>query len=294
MVKESESPHRRRVGRLAFFKNRPYRTTSAMALLRTVQLEPGASNRRLATLTGLGVTKDDENDGVLPTFLSYLTAMDLIAPGSREGLRFVLTDIGSKILEFDPHAGGRGTLALMALLLSEPCRGAHLFDWTVRGVLSHLRPFPIGELEQEVEKHATKEGYGASRGANYDVVMRAFTDPAAFGSVSPWSSCSKGSYVLQPSTDLELPLFWSAAFMIVRGWTQVFPNTVEATLRDVRRELFVLPRGVLGIGGRTEEQFINGLQREGIITNSAVTMERLTMEAQQSDLLGILIRALQS
>jgi len=101
----------RRVSARGFFRNRPFATASAMSLLDSVRREPGASNRRLASLTGLGVTKDNENDGVLPTYISYLHAMDLIVPGTREDARFVLTETGAAILAHDPHAGGRGTTA---------------------------------------------------------------------------------------------------------------------------------------------------------------------------------------
>ncbi len=247
MLGEPNVARQRRVRRVTFFKNRPLLVAPAMTLLRAIQVEPGASNRRLGSLTGLGVTKDDENDGVLPTYLSYLQAMDLIAQCSREGLRFLPTDIGATILGCDPHAGGRGTTSLMAMLLSEPYQGAHLFDWAVRGVMANLRPFPMDELKQEVEKHATDEGYGPSRGANCEVVMRAFTDAGAFGPVTPWGSPSKGLFVPRASTELETPLFWAAAFMVVRGWGRAFPETFEATLRDVRGELFTLPRGIQGI-----------------------------------------------
>jgi len=284
----------RRVGATTFFKNRPYLTSSAMSLLQTVQLQPEASNRRLAVLTGLGVTKDNDNDGVLPTYLSYLQAMDLIAPGTREGIRFILTETGSTLLECDRLASGRGTVALMAMLLCEPFKGAHIFDWTVRGMLSHLRSFSIDDLRQEVEKLAAQERLGPTHAANFDVVTRAFTGTAAFGPITPWTSPRKDEYVPQPPLELEPFIFWPAAFMFVRCWRGAFPNTYEATLRDVRREVLVLPRGVLGVRGRVEEQFIDGLQREGIISTTAVTMERVTIEARDVDLPSMLRQAFSS
>jgi hypothetical protein len=266
-----------------------------MSLLESIRREPGASNRRLASLTGLGVTKDDDNDGVLPTYISYLHAMDLIAPGSREDARFIMTETGVAILSSDPHAGGRGTTAVMAMLLSEPLRGAHLFDWAVRGVMSDLEKFPIDKLRQQVERLSTEEKYGPTRGANYDVVMRAFTEQAAFGSITPWKQPeTDGLFAPQLPADLETPLFWATAFLIVRRWPDVFPNTCEAGLRDIRKYLLNLPRGVMGIRGRTEEQLLNTLQREGIISTSAVTTERVTMLAGASDLPRLLATALTS
>jgi hypothetical protein len=270
-------------------------TASAMSLLESIRREPGASNRRLASLTGLGVTKDSDNDGVLPTYISYLHAMDLIAPGAREDARFVLTETGVAILTSDPHAGGRGTTAVMAMLLSEPLRGAHLFDWAVRGVMSELEPFPIEQLRQQVERLSTEEGYGPTRGANYEVMMRTFTEQTAFGSITPWRQAAKDPlFAPQIPADLETPLFWATAFLIVRRWPDVFPNTCEAGLRDIRKNLLNLPRGVMGIRGRTEEQLLNTLQREGIISTSAVTTERVALLATTFDLPRLLANALTS
>jgi hypothetical protein len=265
-----------------------------MTLLASIFREPGGSNRRLASLTGLGLTKDDENDGVLPTYISYLQAMDLIATAPRDGVRFVLTDIGAAILASDPHAGGRGTIALMAMLLSEPYSGAHLFDWAVRGVMSTLQPFPLDQLKQEAEKLSTDEGWGPSRG-NYEIVMRAFVDNLAFGSITPWKMVSSEDlYVPQIPAELETPLFWAIAFMFVRRWPIVFPGTREASLRAVSRELLALPRGVIGIRGRTEEQLVTGLQREGLISGTAVTTERVALLASESDLSALLSRTVSS
>jgi hypothetical protein len=264
-----------------------------MSLLASIFREPGGSNRRLASVTGLGLTKDNENDGVLPTYISYLQAMDLIATAPRDGVRFVLTDIGAAILTSDPHAGGRGTIALMAMLLSEPYSGAHLFDWAVRGVMSTLQPFPLDQLKQEAEKLSTEEGCGPSRGLNYEIVMRAFVDNLAFGSITPWNLI-EDLYVPQIPAELETPLFWAIAFMFVRRWPIVFPGTREASLRAVSRELLALPRGVIGIRGRTEEQLVTGLQRESLISGTAVTTERVALLANESDLSALLSRTVSS
>ena len=110
----------RRLTSRNFFKNRPFKLTDIGKLLREIQREPNATNRRLSVLTGLGVTRDDENDGVLPTYISYLLAMDLMVPADRQDVRFLMTQIGKAILDADPGLTGRGTISLLAMLLSEP------------------------------------------------------------------------------------------------------------------------------------------------------------------------------
>jgi hypothetical protein len=93
---------------------------------------------------------------------------------------------------------------------------------------------------------------------------------------------------------LEVPLFWASAFMFVRGWSATFPGTREASLRDVVRELLTSPRGIIGVRGRTEEQLLTGLHREGLISSTAVTTERISLLAGESDLASLLSRTISS
>ena len=284
----------RRLSSRNFFKNRPFTVSKAGYLLRTIQQEPGAGNRRLSALTGLGITSDDENDGVLPTYISYLLAMDLIAPASREDIRFLLTDLGKAILDLDPMLAGRGTLSLLAMLLCEPRTGAHLYDWAVQGRLEKLAPFKLDDLHTSVEQLSTEENLGANAGANLELLMKTFTEREAFGLVSPWTQKNSGHYVPRLLIDIEPPIFWAIAYELVRLWPVVFPGTFECSLRDMRRNLLYLPRGVLGIKGRTEELLLTQLQRENIITRSAVTTERVALVSRSHDLPAFLRRAIES
>jgi len=79
--------------------------------------------------------------------------------------------------------------------------------------MSDLAPFSMDQLQQQVERLSTEEGYGPTRGANYDVVMRAFTEQSAFGPITPWKpSAGAELFVPQLPADLETPLFWATAF----------------------------------------------------------------------------------
>ncbi len=245
-------------------------------------------------LTGLGITRDDENDGVLPTYISYLLAMDLLAPSERQDVRFLMTQTGKAILDVDPGLTGRGTLSLLAMLLSEPRTGAHLYDWTVRGQLEQLCPFTLETLRTRIEAISTEEKLGASPGTNLELLMKTFTERDAFGTVSAWRATDTGLYEPRLLVDLEPPIFWAIAFELVRLWPAIFPGTFEASLRDFRRDLLSLPRGILGIKGRTEEQLLTQLQLENVVTRSAVTTERISLISRCSDLPALLSRALES
>lgn len=279
---------KRRISAPTFLKNRLLTVSAASAVLKTVEQNPVANNARLAALTGLGVTAD-EKDGVLPTTLHFLEGMDLIVPSTQPGVRFALTPVGQLVLRHDPYLEQQATVALLALLLSEPHRGAHLFDWAVRGTLQKLRAFRLDSLRQDVNTLATEE---VGRGAYeyLDRVMEHFVRPEAFGLVSPWVEVSAGSgesrYEPQRTLDeLPEPLFWVCAFLFLRGWRDAFPNTPEATGRDVRLQLFSVLRGVLGLKekGKTEDQLMASLHREGIVASSSVTKERITLLQSTAD-----------
>jgi hypothetical protein len=280
----------RRVSAPTFLKNRLLTVSAAATVLRTVEQNPSASNARLAALTGLGVTAD-EKDGVLPTTVHFLEGMDLLQESEQPGMRFVLTPIGRLVLHHDPYLEQHATVALFALLLAEPHRGAHLFDWSVRGTLHKLRAFRLDSLRQDVNTLATAE---IGRGAyDYlDRVMDHFVRAEAFGSVSPWVEAAAGSGEPRYEPQLLLeelpePLCWACAFLLLRGWRDAFPGNSEATGRDVRLKLFPLLRGVLGIKekGKAEEQLLAMLHREGLVASSAVTTERITLLRPSADLL---------
>ncbi|MBI2571198.1 MAG: hypothetical protein HYV63_29695 [Candidatus Schekmanbacteria bacterium] len=168
-------PPVRRVGATTFFKNRLLTISAAASVLQAVTQNPSAGNARLAALTGLGVTADTR-DGVLPTTLHLLEAMDFIQESAQPGVRFTLTPVGRLVLQHDPYLERQATVALLALLLSEPMRGAHLFDWAVRATLHKLRAFRLDALRQDVNQLATAEG---DRGAYQylDRVMEHFIRP---------------------------------------------------------------------------------------------------------------------
>jgi hypothetical protein len=278
----------RRVSAPTFFRNRLLTVSAAATVLRIVEQNPAADNARLSALTGLGVTTD-ENDGVLPTTLQFLKGMDFIDSSTQPGVRYALTPVGQLVLRNDPYLEQQATVALMALLLSEPYRGAHLFDWVVRGTLQKLRAFRLDSLRQDVNALATDEvGRGAYE--NLDRVMEHFFRPEAFGAVSPWVEASAGSGEsrYEPQRTLEElpePLFWVCAFIFLRGWRDAFPNSPEATGRDVRLRLFPALRGVLGLKekGKAEEQLMVSLHREGIVASSSVTKERITLLQPTAD-----------
>lgn len=278
----------RRVSAPTFLKNRLLTVSAASTVLKTVEQNPAANNARLAALTGLGVTAD-EKDGVLPTTLHFLEGMDLIEPSAQPGVRFALTPVGQLVLRHDPYLEQPATVSLLALLLSEPHRGAHLFDWAVRGTLQKLRAFRLDSLRQDVNALATEE---VGRGAYeyLDRVMEHFVRPEAFGGVSPWVEASAGSgeprYEPQRTLeDLPEPLFWVCAFLFLRGWRDAFPNSPEATGRDVRLQLFAVLRGVLGLKekSKAEDQLLVSLHREGIVASSSVTKERITLLQPTAD-----------
>lgn len=278
----------RRVSAPTFLRNRLLTVSAAATVLKTVEQNPAATNARLAALTGLGVTTD-EKDGVLPTTLHFLEAMDLVQASTQPGIRFVLTPVGQLVLRHDPYLEGQATVALLALLLSEPYTGAHLFDWAVRGTLQKLRAFRLDSLKQDVNALATDEvGRGAYE--SLDRVMDHFVRAEAFGTVSPWVEGAAGSgeprYEPQRTLDeLPEPLFWVCAFVFLRGWRDAFPNSSEATGRDVRARLFPVFRGVLGLKekGKAEEQLLVGLHREGLVASSSVTKERITLLQPAAD-----------
>jgi hypothetical protein len=273
----------RRVTAPSFIKNRLLTISAAATLLEKLEQHPSVDNVRLSALTGLGVTKADPNDGVLPTTIRCLEAMDLIRVLEQPGMRFVLTPEGQLVRRHDPYMGRNETVALMALLLAEPYRGAHLFDWVVRGTLSKLRAFRFDTLSQDVNALATAEGF---RGAypNLERVMEHFVTQNAFGRVSPWVEVSAGGggKRYEPQIlleDLPDPYFWACAFLFLRTWREAFPDSAEATGRDVRTRLLPLLRGVLGIRERekAEELLFVKLHRESLISSSTVTKERITL-----------------
>jgi hypothetical protein len=193
------------------------------------------------------------------------------------------------VYRHDPYLEGQATVALLALLLSGPYTGAHLFDWAVRGTLQKLRAFRLDSLKQDVNALATDEvGRGAYE--SLDRVMDHFVRAEAFGTISPWVEGSAGSgeprYEPQRTLDeLPEPLFWVCAFLFLGGWRDAFPNSSEATGRDVRTRLFSVFRGVLGLKekGKAEEQLLVGLHREGLVASSSVTKERITLLQPAAD-----------
>ena len=279
----------RRVTAVTFYKNNGLAVSTALNVLRTVAADLGADNRRLSILTGLGVTKD-ETQGVLPSYLGYLQAMDLIEPAAA-GSRFSLTSVGKVILENDPHGGNPATIALMGLLLAEPHRGAHMFDWAVRDLLWKLRPFKMDELRSSVSHLASAEGIDAT--GNVEVVATAFTNQDALGSVSPWvrTGHDEGAQ-LEPMipTELSEGVQWACVYAFVRGWPTAFPDTFECQRRDLDRLLFPVMRGVVGLKGRTEEALLVLMEREGLIRSTAVTTERIYLAARPHHLGDLLSR----
>jgi hypothetical protein len=209
--------------------------------------------------------------------------MDLVRTSDQPGVRFVITPIGRLVLKRDPYMGQQATVALMALLVSEPYRGAHLFDWAVRGTLCKLRAFRFDGLSQDVNQLATNEGFRGPY-THLQQVMEHFVAREAFGPISPWVEVSgdaaRKRYEPQRLLD-DLPdaLFWASAFLLLRTWRDAFPDSAEATGRDVRLRLLPLLRGVLGIRekGRAEEQLFIKLHRESIVSSSTVTKERITL-----------------
>lgn len=287
----------RRVSAPTFFKNRPLSITSAVALLGCLEKEPSASNRRLAVLTGLGVTKDDENDGVLPTHLRFLEAMNFIVESEEgSGSRFATTRSGHLVLSRDPYVSNPASIALMALSLSHPRRGAQLFDWSVRGLLCKLRAFESKELGLEVNLLAQREGAKGGYPLDYlDVVMDCFVKPEVFGSVAPWTEISRTGKdrKYEPRLPFELPdsIFWVCAYMMVLVWHDAFPKTFEATRHDFDALVLPLLKGVLGLKGRVEEEFFVKLHREGVVSSTAVTTERLVLECRDVDPVSFLEKA---
>jgi hypothetical protein len=284
----------RRVSSPVFFKNHPFLVGSAAKLLQTIETHPDAENSRLSVLTGLGITKD-ANDGVLPAHLRYLQAMDLIGTSDQPGVRFSPTPIGRLVLRTDPYLEQLSTVALMAFLLSEPGRGAHLFDWVVRGTLASLRAFRLDGLRQDVNQLAALEGCDGAY-PQLAVVVNRFVDPDAFGAVSPWIEVGGAGNRYEPRRlieDLPDPIFWVCAYMLVREWRLTFIDTFEATWRDVDGHLLPLLRGILGIKerGRAEEQLRVRLHREGIITSTSVTTERIVLLCHDPTPLSLLENA---
>src|SRR5688500_17794235 len=109
----------RRVASPGFFKNRPLSRTPASGVLRAIRDHPTAGNRDLSALTGLGVTDKDENDGVLPTYLGYLSAMGLISSPQGAVAARNITARGHVVLKFDEFMQRPATTVLMALGVCE-------------------------------------------------------------------------------------------------------------------------------------------------------------------------------
>ncbi len=278
MAARSEERNQRRVSSAPFYKNNSFATGTALNVLRTLASEPSADNKRLSLLTGLGVTKD-EAQGVLPTYLNFLLAMDLIRPGGSAGSRFEPTNVGTVILEHDPHGENPATLTLMALLMAEPGRGAHMFDWAVRDLLWKLRPFKLPELEASIGRMASAEGVKAI--GVVDPVMRAFTERDAFGTVSPWIEVGNKQYEPMVAPDLPEEVLWACAYVFLRSWSFSFPTTFDAQRADVDKLLLRPIRGVVGLKGPTEEALLAMMEREGLVRRSAVTSERIYMAARE-------------
>ena len=264
----------RRVSSPVFFKQRPLRISGLASLLEAVVNEPAAGNARLSSLTGLGVTSD-EVDGVLPTHLDFLVAMDLLRPSKTEGSRFTQTALGKVVLEQDPYLSQGVTLAVLALVLSEPNRGAHAFDWAVRGHLSRLSPFELRELEEAVTRTAKADGEKALR-PKLTVVMSALSNEDTFGRVTPWRKV-EDRYVPEPVEELPEDLLWVAAYYFARVWPLVLGDTSEATWEDFSGTVLPGIRAILGVRPRShaESQLMRLLNREGLASRSSVTTLRV-------------------